>query len=524
MQQTVPPEGGSFPRRPRQVAPASQEAPPQAPQANGAPPLPLRPPPSASREGGREALSSPEAEKSVLGSVLIDPDAIFKVAALLQPDDFYTLAHGQIFAAALTLHHSATPIDLVTLGDELERHGQLTGAGGPAYLAGLMNAVPTAVHAEHYAGIVRARALARRLVEAAGRLAAAGYEHPNDPQGALEALETITTTVRASWTHSGPEPLALEDLRPPLDPDAFLVGGFIRPGTTVMLTGPPGSSKSWAARQLAMECAAGRMTFLGHYAVERPMNVLLVDEDNGEREEWRRDEVLLGTLGLQRSGLGRRLHRVSLAGVMLDSPTWQQWLRVQVSDHQLDLVILDPVSEMHGGKELREDPAFRSMLSFLKRLKVDFPRLATLLVHHTRKQMSGDRTKERSLDDVRGQWGQTPDVVALMWGIGERRVAWELHKRVPHSKLILEASEAGPLTFVADETSSSLRQISTDSRVMASIEAGAATADEIVIGTGLSRSGVFKALKRLAQASLVTPRAPYQLIEEREIQGVEGDG
>jgi DNA-binding transcriptional ArsR family regulator len=315
---------------------------------------------------------------------------------------------------------------------------------------------------------------------------------------------------------------ALPDVDPPVDPDAFLVGGFIRPGTTVMLTGPPGSSKSWAARQLAMECAAGLHTFLGHYAIARPLNVLLIDEDNGPDEEWRRDEALLSSLGLQRGQLGR-LRRLSLGGVQLDSESWQHWLRGSISLHSLDLVILDPISEMHGGKELREDPAFRSLLGFLKRLKVDFPALATLLVHHTRKVMPGDRSPTRGLDDVRGQWGQTPDVVALMWGLGERRVAWELHKRVPHSKLILEASDSGPLHMVADETTSSAKAMSTDDRVMASLGAGAETADEIITATGLSRSGVFKALKRLAGAGLVTARAPYQLVEEREIQGVTGD-
>lgn len=321
---------------------------------------------------------------------------------------------------------------------------------------------------------------------------------------------------------SGPFPTPVPEFTAPADPDAFLVGGFIRPGTTVMLTGPPGSAKSWAARQLAMAAAAGLDDFLGTYAVERPLNVLLLDEDNGPDEEWRRDETLLAHLQLQRSQLGR-LRRLSLGGVLLDQERWQHWLRGQIRMYEVDLVIADPISEMHGGKELRDDPGFRSMLGFLKRLKVDFPRLATLLVHHTRKTMPGDRSSERGLDDVRGQWGQTPDVVALMWPLAERRVAWELHKRVPKSKLILEASPAGPLLKVADETTSRSVRMETDDKVIAALQAGASQADEIVTGTGLSRQGVYKALKRLAAAGVVTARRPYQLIEDREIQGVEGD-
>ena len=147
----------------------------------------------------REALEAGDAERGVLGSILIDYEAIFKVTTLLRSDDFYHLAHGQIYAAALALLANATPIDLVTLGDELESRGELNAVGGPAFLASLINAVPTAAHVVHYASIVRARALARRMVDAGGRLAAAGREHPNDPDSALAALDDITIALRASW-------------------------------------------------------------------------------------------------------------------------------------------------------------------------------------------------------------------------------------------------------------------------------------------------------------------------------------
>lgn len=307
----------------------------------------------------------------------------------------------------------------------------------------------------------------------------------------------------------GPLPVRLDRVLPPADPDAFLVRGFIRPGTTVMMTGPPGSSKSWAARQLALCAGAGLHHYLERYEVARPMNVLVIDEDNGPDEEWRREETLLRHLELTRSTVAK-VQRTSLAGVQLDQPPWQHWLRGQIISQELDLVVLDPISEMHGGKELREDPAFRSLLAFLKRLKVDFPRLATLLVHHTRKAPASERSAPRSVDDVRGQWGQTPDVVALMWRLPERRVSWELHKRVPHSKLILEATEGGPLKVLADETTSRSKAQATDDRVLAAIEAGAEIADAIVVASGVSRATVFRSIKRLQTARLITKREPYE--------------
>jgi hypothetical protein len=352
-----------------------------------------------------------------------------------------------------------------------------------------------------------------------GRIDADGPGVPTDLTAEQRALETHIRTflVDIDVGSSGPFPDVIEELAPPADPDAFLVGGFIRPGTTVMLTGPPGSSKSWAARQLAFAAAAGLESFLGTYAIERPLNVLLLDEDNGPDEEWRRDQTLLRHLEIAPSRLGGRLRRLSLGGVQLDQERWQHWLRGQIQMYSVDLVICDPISEMHGGKELREDPAFRSLLGFLKRLKVDFPRLGTLLVHHTRKQMAGDRQSDRSLDDVRGQWGQTPDVVALMWTMAERRVTWELHKRVARSKLFLEALESGPLVFRADETTSRSKALVNDDAVIEAIRDGLTTFPEILDGIGMAKGTLHGVLKRLVQSkTVVKDGTTYRVIEEEK--------
>ena len=80
-----------------------------------------------------------EAEQSVLGSILIDPDAVLKVADFLRPADFYRQQHADIYEAMLGLHGQREPIDLVTLADELARRDRLEPVGGPAYLASLMN-------------------------------------------------------------------------------------------------------------------------------------------------------------------------------------------------------------------------------------------------------------------------------------------------------------------------------------------------------------------------------------------------
>ncbi|HMQ56219.1 MAG TPA: DnaB-like helicase N-terminal domain-containing protein, partial [Anaerolineae bacterium] len=95
-----------------------------------------------------------EAEEAVLGSLLIDPDAILRVSTFLRPVDFYVQRHAWVYEAMLDLHERREPSDLVTLSDELERREQLGEIGGAAYLTGLINATPTSIHVEYYARIV----------------------------------------------------------------------------------------------------------------------------------------------------------------------------------------------------------------------------------------------------------------------------------------------------------------------------------------------------------------------------------
>lgn len=116
-----------------------------------------------------------EAEQSVLGSLLLDRDAIAHVAPMLQPGDFYSSANGLVYAAITDLFHQRQPADLVTVTDALNRTGTLERIGGVAYLSSLFTIVPHAVHAGHYAEIVERTAAKRRLIDAGLALVKAGY-------------------------------------------------------------------------------------------------------------------------------------------------------------------------------------------------------------------------------------------------------------------------------------------------------------------------------------------------------------
>ncbi|MDO8617849.1 MAG: replicative DNA helicase [Candidatus Uhrbacteria bacterium] len=130
-----------------------------------------------------------EAEQSLLGSLLLDKDAMIRVSDVVAPEDFYIDKHRKIFEAMQDLYRRNEPIDLLSLGNRLQERGDLETVGGRAELIGLANAVPTASHVEHYGQIVQKKATLRRLLHAASDISALGYEQAEDVEVVLDQAE-----------------------------------------------------------------------------------------------------------------------------------------------------------------------------------------------------------------------------------------------------------------------------------------------------------------------------------------------
>src|SRR6059036_2852280 len=145
---------------------------------------------------GRQVPFDEGAEQQVLGSLLIDRDAIFKVADLLRVDDFYLPRHQRIYGAAQALLERRERIDPLTIQIELARREELDRAGGQAYLRSLADAVPTAMEIERHARNVRDRAILRRLLGAATAIAADAYDEPTDIPLALDRAEQRVFVLR----------------------------------------------------------------------------------------------------------------------------------------------------------------------------------------------------------------------------------------------------------------------------------------------------------------------------------------
>ncbi len=130
------------------------------------------------------------AERAMLGSVLLERDAIIVVAPWLGADYFYLEKHAWIYEAMLACYNRRVPPDISTVADELRRHERLDQIGGIIYLAELSAEVPTAVHVEYYARIVERTALMRRLIEAGGKITALGYDESQELEDTLDQAES----------------------------------------------------------------------------------------------------------------------------------------------------------------------------------------------------------------------------------------------------------------------------------------------------------------------------------------------
>ncbi len=136
-----------------------------------------------------------DAEQAALGSLLIDKDAIIRVADILSPEDFYSDKHRMVYDAMLTLYQRHDPIDIVSLSTVLQERSQLDVLGGRSFLVSLSNAVPTAANVVHYAQIIQKKSTLRRLLSAATDIVGLGYQENEDVTALLDQAEQSLFSV-----------------------------------------------------------------------------------------------------------------------------------------------------------------------------------------------------------------------------------------------------------------------------------------------------------------------------------------
>ena len=215
-----------------------------------------------------------EAEEAVVGSVLIDGESFVRIGHLIKPEDFYRDKNQICFAACLSLFQRNEAIDQVTLARELNRTNQLETVGGMAYLSHLVSITPTSAHSEYYALAVARTSVMRKLVDAASKISAIGYEDTEDVESTLRQAEDVLFHVRSGQTERGFIPLrqifdqyleeraaVIEPLAPGRGPVMAgynelddLLGGM-QPSDLIILGARPALGKSSLAVNISMNAA-----------------------------------------------------------------------------------------------------------------------------------------------------------------------------------------------------------------------------------------------------------------------------
>ena len=220
------------------------------------------------------------AEQAVLGSMLLSARAAAECMMLLGADDFYRPAHQVVFAAIRAMTHDGQHADAVTLLAWLDDAGETRNAGGAPYLHTLIASVPSVANADHYARIVRDRAVRRRLLEAGRRITQMARAIEGDAHGLTErAVREAEAARDAGLADNLTAPTITEFLEGGSEEYDWVVPGLLERGDRMILTGTEGGGKSTLFRQGGVMIAAGLHPFTGQAI--KPQRVLIVDCENG---------------------------------------------------------------------------------------------------------------------------------------------------------------------------------------------------------------------------------------------------
>jgi len=311
------------------------------------------------------------AEQAVLGAMMLSEAAAADCLQALVADDFYRPAHQVVYEAVRSAVREDVPADAIALRDRLEAAGELGRVGGAAYLHTLIASVPTVANAGYYAGIIRDKAVRRRLLAAGRRITQMAAEGGGDAHGLAEAAVREAEAVRDAGQYDGiTTPTITEFLDVPAEDDAYdwIVPGLLERGDRMMLTGTEGLGKSTLFRQLAVTIAAGIHPF-DHQPVE-PRRVLVIDCENGPAHIRRK----LRPLVIQAENLGHPVRETNLwievrpEGLDLAADKDVSWLLRRVAAIGPDAVMIGPLYRL-APRALNDDSDAAPVIATLNMIR-----------------------------------------------------------------------------------------------------------------------------------------------------------
>jgi replicative DNA helicase len=383
---------------------------------------------------------SREAEEAVIGAILINPEAYYDVAQFLLADDFYIHRHRWVWDAFNRLHEQRTPIDFLTVTEELDQMEQLAEVGGPAYLTALINNVPTSLHAEAYGRVVEETAVRRRMLEAANQIAKMAYKEDTGIDEVMNAAEKAIFGVSERRLTRDLQPIqqVLSDYYDRIDylmrrgedtfgvPTGFidldrLLGGM-QPSDFLLIAGRPGMGKTAFMLSAAKNAAQTHKKHVAIFSLE------MANEQVVQRliaQETGIDTHHLRTGKLNEDEWPLFAHAIEVLGdtrIFLDDTPGLTPLQLRTKcrrlhlEYRIDLVLVDYLQLMSGGLRIEnrvQEVSYISRNMKMLARELNVPVLAAAQLSRAIEQRAD---KEPQLSDLResGSLEQDADVVMFI--------------------------------------------------------------------------------------------------------------
>jgi replicative DNA helicase len=423
-----------------------------------------------------------EAERSVLGAILIDNHTFNLAAAVINAGAFFRDAHRRIFERMMDLTERNQPIDLVTLKEALERSGELEEVGGPAYIASLVDGVPRSTNVEYYAQIVKEKATLRALIFSANKILSNAYEADQEADLILDDAESAIFAVAEDRVKTGF--IAMRDLVNQSFPKieklfehkTYVTGvptGFddldrktrgLQPGDLVIVAARPSMGKTSLVLNICQHVATQGMV-AGFFSLEMSKEQLFMRMLASEAriDTYR---LLSGQIGQREYGqITHALETLSEAHLFIDDTAGIGVMEMRAkarrlqAEHGLHLLAIDYVQLMTGrgrfeNRTLELASISRSLKGLAKELSVPIVVLSQLS-----RAPEARSDKRPQLSDLResGALEQDADVVALIFREEMYKLGDEPSENDGVAEIIIAKQRNGPtgtikLAFLREQT------------------------------------------------------------------------
>lgn len=411
-----------------------------------------------------------EAERAVLGAVLLHANHLHAVLDIIKPADLFRKAHQTILEAAARLAERGVEVDLLTLKEILGPE-QTERVGGPAYIASLVDGVPHSTNVEHYARIVKQKAQLRAIVQAGMEMVDAAYESDEDPQTVIDRaeqsiFEISTGTDRGGFRSIGD--IVVNDTLPLIEkwhqnkgglsgvPSGLTdfderTGGF-QPGELIIIAGRPGMGKTSLVSSIGK--AAARAGFVvANFSLEMGRTELAVREISGEAHiDGRR--IRRGWLGNRDwANLGAAVENLVALPLYIDDTAdvsvWEMRSRLRrlKLEKGLDLVLIDYIQLM--SENAKPEHRVQELTKISRALKVMAKALGVPIIALSQLSREADKRSDHHpiLSDLResGSLEQDADMVVFIY----REAAYgETEENKRKAELIIAKQRSGPIGTV----------------------------------------------------------------------------